>query len=498
MKGDFSRLRFDPGKNYTSVLQQQGRVSLDADANEQCAIDEYLRKTETVDVIGAVGGPINHEGFRIRVHNGAIDIGKGRYYVEGLLCENPHAVAYRDQPFLIDPTPSDQDLVKSLQQGTISAIQVYLQVWQRLVTALDDDCLREPALGQADTTARLQTVWQVIAKGVASNPNNPTAGATGDCCKSMHTGLVPNKNPGKLLASTSGESGDCSCEPIPAAGYRGLENQLYRVKTHEPGDEATATFKWARETGSVVVAVTGTSARDVYVDSLGPDANLGFAALQWVEIFDDNNLFSDPPNQPGALYQIQSISPETLSVTMTQPVAWVDPGKNARMRRWDQFGSSAGVSGVALSSSALPLENGIEVEFGKGEYGSGDTWLIPARTATGEIDWPPCDSDGNRRQAPHRTDVFLAPLACIHWDGQKQQISIEDCRKSFPPLTDLTPCKSSTCCKYQVGDGVTSFGDFTLIQDAIDNLPEEGGEVCILPGTYYENVLLREGPDLVV
>ena len=107
MKGDFSRLRFDPGKNYTSVLQQQGRVSLDADANEQCAIDEYLRKTETVDVIGAVGGPINHEGFRIRVHNGAIDIGKGRYYVEGLLCENPHAVAYTDQPFLIDPTPSE-------------------------------------------------------------------------------------------------------------------------------------------------------------------------------------------------------------------------------------------------------------------------------------------------------------------------------------------------------------------------------------------------------
>ena len=138
--------------------------------------------------------------------------------MEGLLCENPHAVAYTDQPFLIDPTPSDQDLVKSLQQGTISAIQVYLQVWQRLVTALDDDCLREPALGQADTTARLQTVWQVIAKGVASNPNNPTAGATGDCCQSMHTGLVPNKNPGKLLASTSGESGDCSCEPIPAAG----------------------------------------------------------------------------------------------------------------------------------------------------------------------------------------------------------------------------------------------------------------------------------------
>jgi len=40
MKGDFSRLRFRPDKNYTSVLQQQGRVALDADANEQCAIND--------------------------------------------------------------------------------------------------------------------------------------------------------------------------------------------------------------------------------------------------------------------------------------------------------------------------------------------------------------------------------------------------------------------------------------------------------------------------
>ena len=39
MKGDFSRYRFDPAKHYTAVLEQQGRVQLDADANEQRAID---------------------------------------------------------------------------------------------------------------------------------------------------------------------------------------------------------------------------------------------------------------------------------------------------------------------------------------------------------------------------------------------------------------------------------------------------------------------------
>jgi len=57
MRGDFSRIRFEPNKHYTSVLEQQGRVALDADYNEQRAIDETLRRTEIIDVIGPFGGP---------------------------------------------------------------------------------------------------------------------------------------------------------------------------------------------------------------------------------------------------------------------------------------------------------------------------------------------------------------------------------------------------------------------------------------------------------
>ena len=38
MRGDFSRDTFDPVKHFSRVLQQQGRVQLDADWNEQTAI----------------------------------------------------------------------------------------------------------------------------------------------------------------------------------------------------------------------------------------------------------------------------------------------------------------------------------------------------------------------------------------------------------------------------------------------------------------------------
>ena len=41
-----------------------------------------------------------------------------------------------------------------------------------------------------------------------------------------------------MSASTSGPSADCGCEPVPAAGYQGVENQLYRVEIHQGGDES--------------------------------------------------------------------------------------------------------------------------------------------------------------------------------------------------------------------------------------------------------------------
>lgn len=516
MRGDFSRLRFERSKNYVSVLQQQGRVALDADANEQCAINDYLRETEAADVIGRWGGPRFDCGFKIGVENGGIQIGKGRYYVEGILCENDESLAYSQQSYLLNPNPTDATLLAELQPGgnnpnPINVIQVYLEVWQRMVTGLDDCCLLEPALGQADTTVRLQTVWRVVAEGMNTPQNSSApAGAVNStaatsptlpcCCKDM-TNLSGPKTTGKMMVPPMAGSDDCACQPTPPSGYRGVENQLYRVEIHESGDETTATFKWSRDNGSVVVAVNSTSGATVNVNSLGPDANLGFAANQWVEISDDTYEFGQCANMPGNLYQIQSTTPEQLYVTVypSVPGGTVDACRNARMRRWDQFGSSATTMGVPLSvGSPISLENGIQIQFTKGYYRSGDYWLIPARTATGNVEWPPCGSDGNPCQPPHQIEVYRAPLACIQWDSQTGTAHVQDCRKKFYPLNELSPSCTSTCCTYRVGDGVESFGDFTSIQTAIDRLPADGGEICILPGRYYENVRILNRRDVVI
>jgi hypothetical protein len=427
MKGDFSRIRLSRGKGYTSVLEQQGRVSLDADANEQRFLDERLRRIEIKDVIGELGAPAGDAGFAVTVADGALQIGAGRYYVGGLLVENPAPAPYDSQPFVT--SANDSAALLGAVAGGKQAVQFYLRAWQRLVTVLDDPCLREPALGQADTTARVQVAWQVIPQIVPYDPGQPP----GACCAGMYAPQPATASTGTLSAGMGGSGADCGCGPVATAGYQGIENQLYRVEIHARGDLTqanSATFKWSRENGSVVSAVTSAAqgSNTVTLSSAGPDANLGFQAQQWVELTDDTYDLADPPGAAGTLYQVQVPDKDALTLQFYAPVSQpVNTALHAKARRWDQSGPAAGPAGIPLASGTpvpmpsgpatgmqFELESGITVTFGPGTYQPGDCWTFPARTATGSVEWPPCGSDGNSFQPPFSPEVCLAPLACLH------------------------------------------------------------------------------------
>src|SRR5712692_1604042 len=156
MKGDFSRDTFDSVKHFSRVLQQQGRVQLDADWNEQAAILLHYLRTLAADLIGPFAGPDGSSGFEITrgIENDGFNIGAGRYYVDGILCENEQATPYETQKdFPILP----EKLV------TGAEYLVYLDVWERHITALEDDYIREKALDGPDTATRIKVVWQIRA-----------------------------------------------------------------------------------------------------------------------------------------------------------------------------------------------------------------------------------------------------------------------------------------------------------------------------------------------
>src|SRR5215469_16357680 len=187
MKGDFTRDTFDPTKHFSRVLMQQGRVTLDADPNEQVSILLHYLRTLASDLIGPYATPALNPGFLLGYDdkNKDLSIGPGRYYVDGILVENDFACDYTQQADF--PLPAGDALAAELQAQTSKAFWIYLDVWERHITWIEDDDIREKALNGADTCTRAKVVWQV--KGLAQDAM-PEAGAgggaaTADCAKPL-------------------------------------------------------------------------------------------------------------------------------------------------------------------------------------------------------------------------------------------------------------------------------------------------------------------------
>ena len=56
-----------------------------------------------------------------------------------------------------------------------STCLIYLDVWERLITYVEDDAIREVALGGPDTATRAKIVWQVKAVPGRVNPDAKSA-----------------------------------------------------------------------------------------------------------------------------------------------------------------------------------------------------------------------------------------------------------------------------------------------------------------------------------
>ena len=510
MPGDYSRITFKRENFYSGVLKQQGRVELDADDNEQLSIQHYRDETEAIDVIGQSGVPKKNDGFRIGIAPGGQDltISRGRFYVDGLLCESDEDSTYGTQPYLPNPEFSSQpsppnsppSATVQVPAGTYLA---YLDAWKRELTALDDDAIREVALGGPDTATRLQNVWQVklVEVGTTSPPSSPPAAID---CKSPMPEFDQKTAPGtgKLSAQTvPAPPDDNACLLPPQAGYTRLENQLYRVEVHTGGPRNSATFKWSRDNASVQTTISNIAGSVLTVADLGKDQVLNFKAGDWVEIVDEESTLKATPNP---LVQIDQIGPGPNEITLASSAASLANLEGLKLRRWDQTGVSTTSAGVPANLNTwIDLEGGIQVNFGDGEYKSGDYWLIPARTVTGQIEWPTDDSGDPEAQLPLGIKHHYARLALVSSNGATLSL-VADCRKPFPPLTEI--CAVDICfdnavcdfagaknvqealdalCAKQSGQCTLLITPATDIQAAFDSIPAGGdAEVCFQVGAY--------------
>jgi hypothetical protein len=260
------------------------------------------------------------------------------------------------------------------------------------------------------------------------------------------------------------------CIINPNAAYTGPENQLYRVEINRAGTAGTtpgssATFKWSRENGAVIVPIaSGGGTATVVVESLGRDDRFGLEIGSLVEVQDDRSVLS---NLSGKLLPVQSINSTTMTVALNgTPDALLgsDETLHPLLRRWDQTSGDPAEEGLTLDTANdncafvqeevwLMLEDGVQIRFQLAgtaqpategqtpvvnQYLTGDYWLIPARTVTGDVEWPTeTDAQGNATPLalpPHGITHYYAPLAIVTIAANTIVASeISDCRNSFSP-----------------------------------------------------------------
>jgi hypothetical protein len=473
VRGDFSRWQFQPRDNFNGILPQQGKLLIDADGLAQSRIANHWQQVAARDWVGPVAAVPANEPASFQITGAAVNpdgtvtltAGSGRIWADGMLVElgGEAATVQRTATWLEPPIVPTQG-----SAATAAGAQdvVVLELWQEGINGYQmPNLLIEPALGGVDTAERLHT-------GMAFRLARLTAGQT---CKSV---AFNDSGLGKLTASLQPVTviaGDC---PIPVGGgYSGFEHALYRIEIADVPSGSPRMFKWSSDNGGLV----GRGTFKPGPNTLTINANL---------------VAITTANQPGFYVEIEqwdaargnwqvvcggnaTLANDTLTFTGAAAYgAYPAAQGDVFFRLWEGIDA---ISAFPIQASPNQLEDGIFLQFdadAPGLYRPRDYWVFAVRA--GGISNPQTLID---KKPPEGIVYHRVPLAEITWDATGKVQTIDDCRATITPLTS-----ARGCCTVQVGDGLTTFAPFTSIQAAMDSLPAEGGEVCILAGRYFESI----------
>lgn len=454
MHGDFSLNPLAYRDNVSRVLYHQGRVQLDSDVNELTETLLHATRGLAFDAIGPHGGLAN--SFEITGNGTNFEIAFGHYWIDGLRCVNPTdfwdalaahqgtplpATRKLEPPYFYPPPP------KSKTDDKLEPGLFYLDAFEHDVSSAQDDALREPALLGADTTSRAVVIWIVRKFGEQETRQwLELAAKFKDKLPKIYDEFYVALNlllrPGARLRAraTITETTD-PCVVSPDARYRGTENRLFRVEVHTPGNPDEATFKFSRDNGAEVYPIRDLEGKSVVLDSLGRDHRTALRVNDWVEVIDDDVLLQQ---KALPLRQVMTVDRHTMTITLDEePEQKAGTNQTLRpiLRRWE-----GPPQPIRMRDDAHPkqhwidLADGVQVQFSAAAgytkvFRTGDYWLIPTRTATGDVIWPH-DTTPSRNPLPvppHGVHHRYAPLdAYVGATG-----ALTHYRKEFLPLTML-------------------------------------------------------------
>jgi Family of unknown function (DUF6519) len=443
---DRARDSYAPARDWRSVLAQQGRVTLEADVNEQARILTENQRVETIDVIGPIGTPDG--GYTVTASGGDVAVGPGTIYVGGWRLTSDVSILSAQQPLWLDMPPWPQSAGNQI---------VGLLVTEQSVVAVEDEALREVALGGPDTSGRLRLLQHVVRV--------PTS--AGDCASAAAA------LPGLLLPEgLTYDPSDCSltstatlqvtlvqpstpatqCDPPVQGGYLGADNQMIHIAVTD-FDTSTGAghLVWSLNNSSFLFrAVPGLAGQ---VTFLAPPLDSDHTPQQGqaVEVLRCTvDLLDGDRSKPGGGNFIAAgfgdvmvlgatpFAPASNTLTLPSALGFNDGARPVFVRLWE-----AQIPFIANTAATLG-NTGLAVTIANPQPPSPiwgrPYWEFAVRPLTPTLVYPAAILAGP--QPPSGPRQFLAPLGVVGWNDGVFSL-LEDCSMPFVPLTQLHDC---SCC----------------------------------------------------
>jgi hypothetical protein len=511
MASDRARITYDEQRKYRSVVMQQGRVSLEADFNENVELENEVDRRVTLDVVGPTGTP--DEGYGVIALDSTsrhVALTSGTMYVGGVRVSLPRLGrieswldlwSYAGQPDWRHPTTRDVTAQREI---------IWLELFEQEISAVEDRALREVALGGPDTAARLRIMQRIHRTPVSA-----------DTCAEAFTDLLNQwfqqgysfdsttmrKVPMMMLAVgfeppvTPADP----CDPTAAGGYLEADNQLIRVAVTDPLAGKNR-LVWSYDNASFIYSVVDRPAGgnglkigsrpvdDEHTPRPGQYAEL----LQGTAQLDQDTLAAEPF---GPILRIAAYDPDEQLITLdsAMPPAY-QSSDVLYVRIWESVVDFTDGQPVTLGTT------GVRVTLMSGPFAIGEYWTFAVRPGTptvvyperyvqafqppegfrrwacplAVIDWGPSSFDPGQPGDPNQPPLPVADVQRAVFGSGTSYPQVSDCRQHFEDLVTLTKRRESCCIILRPSDL-----DTRTLQQIIDaQKGKTGMTFCLTPGRY--------------
>ncbi|MBD9526976.1 hypothetical protein [Paracoccus sp. PAR01] len=377
--------------------------------------------------------------------------------------------------------------------GAVGArLVAYLELSERVVTAIEDPGLREQALGPGrETTSRSALLAQVKLATVSGLTDAAVAGA-------FARQVQPS---GRVTFGTSaGADAADPCDlPVPG-GYSGTENRLYRLQVHE-ASAAMTRFKWSRDNAAGLWPCTlmpdqppGAMVTHVRVAASDPlrAGDLVELTSEAIERGDATPASLDaaglhrPVRAQGRLFRLEGGEIvagsqrefQLLDPATELPVSPFDPAPfgalGLKLRQWSGLLERPG-NGAA----SLTLESGLIADV-TGAFEPGDWWQAEARVLAPQANGPAVTT-------AHGPERQFAPLALLERGAANTPLIL----LAWLDTRSRKLCQQEADFTTYDGDRVGTDAD--TVQEALDELflrlSDDCGEIAVPLGAPVQAVI---------